>query len=110
MIYNTTASVNTLMCTNSVDFGNFQDRFRRFSWSEINPNYLDVKFKVFKKDYQDFRLVQNPIEGEADINFKKMKAIAIFKIQLCCLDLAYVDNLAKQKQCKLSFISSRLGR
>ena len=50
MAYNTTASLEKLTCTNYLDFGKFQDRFERFSWSKTDSNYLDVKLKVFKDD------------------------------------------------------------
>ena len=38
------------LCTEFVDFGWHQDRFGRFSWSKIEKHYLEVQFKVFKKD------------------------------------------------------------
>ena len=60
MAYNTTASLDKLTCTDYVDFGKYQDRFGRFSWSKNDSNYLDVKLKVFRKDdKKKFRLVQN---------------------------------------------------
>ena len=66
---NTTASLDKLTCTDYVDFGKCQDRFGRFSWSNNDSNYLDVKLKVFKKDdNEEFRLVQNLTMGEADFN------------------------------------------
>ena len=69
MAYNTSASLDKLTCTDYVDYGNCQDRFRPFSWSETDSNYLDVKFKVFRKDdKKEFRLVQNLTTGEADFN------------------------------------------
>ena len=69
MAYNTTASLDKLTCTEYVDFGKSQDRFGRFSWSKNDPNYLDVKLKVFKKDdNKESRLVQNLRMGEADFN------------------------------------------
>ena len=40
--------------------GKCQDRFGQFSWSKKDPNYLDVKLKVFKKDdKKEFRLVHS---------------------------------------------------
>ena len=61
MAYNTTASLDKLTCTDSVNFGKCQDRFGRFS--------LDVKLKVFKKDDEkELRLVQNFTMVEADFN------------------------------------------
>ena len=69
MAYNTTASLDTLTCTEYVDFGKCQDRFGQFSWSKNDSNYLDVKLKVFwKDDKKEFRLVQNFTMGEADFN------------------------------------------
>ena len=69
MAYNTTASLDNLTCTDYVDFGKFQDRFGRFSWSKNDSNHLDVKLKVFKKgDNKEFRLVQNLTMEEADFN------------------------------------------
>ena len=69
MAYNTTASLDKLFCTDYVDFGKCQDRFGQFSWSKNDSNYLDVKFKVFRKDdKKEFRLVQNVTMGEADFN------------------------------------------
>ena len=69
MAYNTTASFDKLTCTDYVDFGKCQDRFRQFSWSKNDSNYLDVKLKVFRKDdKKEFRLAQNLTMGEADFN------------------------------------------
>ena len=69
MVYNTTASLDKLTCTDYVDFGKCQDRFGRSSWSKNDSNYLDVKLKVFRKDdNKEFRLVQNLTMGEADFN------------------------------------------
>ena len=70
MAYNTTESLDNLTCTNYVDFGKCQDRFGRFSWSENDSNYLDIKLKVFKREEKnaEFRLRQNLSMGEADFN------------------------------------------
>ena len=69
MAFNTTASLDKLTCTDYVDIGKCQDRFRQFSWSKNNSNNLDVKLKVFKEDdNQEFRLVQNFTMGEKDFN------------------------------------------
>ena len=69
MAYNTTASLDKLTCTDYMDFGKFQDRFGRLSWSKNDSNYLDVKLKVFRKgDKKEFRLVQNLTMGETDFN------------------------------------------
>ena len=70
MAYKTSASLNKLACTDYVDFGNSQDRFGRFSWTEKDSNYLDIKLKVFKRQDKNakFRLRQNFTMGEADFN------------------------------------------
>ena len=44
-----TTSLRKLTCNDYVDFGKCQDRFGRFSWSENDSNYMDVKLKVFKE-------------------------------------------------------------
>ena len=69
MAYNFTASLDKLNCTDFVDFGKFENRFRPFFRSEIDSNYLDVKLKAFKKDdNKQFRLVQRLTTGMADFN------------------------------------------
>ena len=69
MAYNTTTSLDKLACTDYVDFGNCQDRFRRFSWSKTSFDYWDVKLKVFKRDEnKQFRLGHNLTMGEAVFN------------------------------------------
>ena len=69
MAYNTTASLNKLICTDYVDFGKYQHRFGPFSWFKNDSNYLDVKLKVFKKDdIKEFQLVQNFTMREAYFN------------------------------------------
>ena len=69
MSYNTTASLVKLTCTDCKDYGKYQERFGRFSWSKIDSNYFNVKLKVFKKDdNKEFRLVQYLTLGEADFN------------------------------------------
>ena len=69
MAYNTTASLDKLACTDYVDFGKCQDRFRRISWSKTSFDYWDVKLKVFKRDEnKQFRLGQNLTMGEAVFN------------------------------------------
>ena len=69
MAYNTTPSLDTLTCTDYVDFGKCQNRFGQFSWSKNDSNYLDVKLNVFRKvDKKEFRLVQNLTMGEAGFN------------------------------------------
>ena len=69
MAYNSTASLEKLLCTDYADFGKCQDRFRQFPWSRNDSNYLHVKLKEFRKDdKKEFRLVQNLTMGEADFN------------------------------------------
>ena len=69
MAFSITVSLEKLTCTDRVNYGKGQDRFRRFPWSKNESNYLDVKLNVFKKDdNKDFRLVQNLTLGEADFN------------------------------------------
>ena len=50
MAYKTTETLDKMACTDYVDFGKSQDRFGRFSWSENDSNYLDIKLKVFKRE------------------------------------------------------------
>ena len=69
MAYNSIASLDKLIFTEYVDFGNSQNRFGQLSRSKNDSNYLDVKLKVFKKDdNKEFQLVQNLTMGEADFN------------------------------------------
>ena len=66
MAYNTTASLDKLICTDYVEFGKCQDSSGPF-WSKNDSNYLDVKLKVFREaDTREFRLAQNLTMGEAD--------------------------------------------
>ena len=53
-----------------MDFGKSSDRFGRFSWTENDSNYLDIKLKVFKREDKnaEFRLRQKFSMGEADFN------------------------------------------
>ena len=69
MAYNTTASLDKLLCTDYVNFGKSSDRFGRFSWTKNDSNYLDIKPKVFKREDKtaEIRLRQNLSMGEADI-------------------------------------------
>ena len=61
--------MDKLTYTDYVDFGKYQDRFGRSSWSKNDSNYLDVKLKVIRKDdKKQFRLLQNLTMGEADFN------------------------------------------
>ena len=75
MDHNTTASLDKLTCTDYVDFGKYQDRFERFSWSKNYSSYLDVKLNVSKEDdNEEFRLVQNLTMEEAGFNqFMRLK-------------------------------------
>ena len=70
MAYNTTKTLDKLTCTDYVDFGKFQDRFGRISWSKNDSNYFDIELKVFKREDKnaEFRLRQNLSMGEADFN------------------------------------------
>ena len=70
MVYNTTASLDKLTCTDYVDFGKSSNRFGRLSWTKNDSNYLDIKLKVFKRKDKnaEFRLRQNRSMGEADFN------------------------------------------
>ena len=70
MAYNTTETLDKLACTDYVDIGKCQDRFRRISWSKNDSNYLEIKLKVFKRENKnaEFRLRQNFSMGEADFN------------------------------------------
>ncbi len=70
MAYNTTETLDKLICTDYVDFGKCQDRFGRISWSKNDSNYLEIKLKVFKREDKnaEFRLRQNLSMGEVDLN------------------------------------------
>ena len=58
-----------------MDFGKCQDSFGQFFWSKNDSNFLDVVFKVLRKDdNKEFRLVQNLAMGETDFNqFLRLK-------------------------------------
>ena len=92
MAYNATACLDKLTCANYVDFGKCQDRFGRFLSSEKDSYYLDVKFKVFKRENKrDFRRVQNLTMGEADFNlFLKLRNLSI----LAAENFAREENLS----------------
>ena len=70
MAYNTTASLDKLICTDYLDFGTYQDKFGRFSWTKNYSIYLDIKVKVFKRGDKnaEFRLIQNLSMREVDFN------------------------------------------
>ena len=87
MVYDTTASLDKLAFTDYVDFGKCQDRFGRFSWSETDSNYLDVKLKIFKKVNKEFRLVQTLTMGEADFNqFMRLRNQVIIAAENCATE------------------------
>ena len=74
MAYNTTTILDKLACTDYMDFGECQERFRRFSWIKNDSNYLDIKLKVFKRENENAEtgLRQNLSMGEVDFNqFKR---------------------------------------
>ena len=61
--------MDKLACTDYVDFGKCQDRFRQISRSKNSFDYLDIKLKKFNKDEnKQFGLAQNLTMGEADSN------------------------------------------
>ena len=66
MAYIITETLDKLTCTDYVDFS----RFGRLSWSNNDYNYLEIKLKVFKREYKnaEFRLRQKFSMGEADFN------------------------------------------
>ena len=67
MAYNTTASLDKLLCTDYVDFSKCQEVLGQFSWFSSDSNSLDVNVKVVKKcDNKDFCRVQNLTAGEID--------------------------------------------
>ena len=69
MAYNTTATLHKLPCTDYMDFGKFQDKFGPISWSKSFFDYLDEKFRVFKKDEdKEFRLAQKLSMAETHFN------------------------------------------
>ena len=53
-----------------MDFGKSSDRFGQFSWTKIDSNFLDIKLKVFNREYKnaEFRQRQNFSMGGADFN------------------------------------------
>ena len=70
MAYDTTATLDKLSFNDYVDFGKCQERFRRFSWTKNDSNYLDIKLKLFKREEKnvEFQLRQNLSMGETDFN------------------------------------------
>ena len=70
MEYNTTETLDKLVCTDYVDFGKSQERFGRFSSSKIDSNYLDTNPELFKREDKnaEFWLRQNLSMGEANFN------------------------------------------
>ena len=69
MAFNTTSSLNSLICNKFVDFGKWKDSFGQFSWSKNDSNYLDVKLELFKMyDNRDLHLVLNFTMGDSIVN------------------------------------------
>ena len=69
LIYNTTASLDKLICSDYVNFGKCQDSCSRFTCSQIDSNFLDVNVREFKRDEnRDLRLIQNLTMGEIHFN------------------------------------------
>ena len=61
------ATLEKSLRTDFVDFGKHQDRFGRFSWTKNEKNYLDIHFKVFKKDIaNEFKQYQCVSLGQYD--------------------------------------------
>ena len=70
MAINTSPTSDKQTCTDYVDLGNCQERFGRFSWTKNDPNYLDIKLKVFNRENEDAEvwLRQGFTMGESDFN------------------------------------------
>ena len=49
MAYNTTETLDKLICTDYVDFGKCQDRFGRIFSSKNDSNYLDIKLNCWRE-------------------------------------------------------------
>ena len=83
------ATLDKSLCTDFVDFGRHQDQFGRFSWSQIEQNYLQIHFKVFKKDIaNEFKRYQCVSLGRYDF-----KQILRLRNQL----IVAADNFAKEE-------------
>ena len=89
------ATLDKSLCTVFVDFGKHQDRCGRFSWTKIEKNYLEIHFKVFKKDIaSEFKLYQCVSLGQYD--FKQFLRL---RNQL----IVAADNFTKEE--KLPYIN-----
>ena len=44
------ATLSKSLSTDFVDFGKHQDKFRLFSWSKNEKNYLEVRFRALRKN------------------------------------------------------------
>ena len=66
--YNITAYLDKKVVPTMRTLANAKTYVDDFLGPKYHSNYLDVKPKVFKKDDNDFRLVQNLTMGEADFN------------------------------------------
>ena len=81
MTYNATPSVDKLLSTGFLDFGNHEkNRFGRISWSKhekngANTKFLEIQVKVFRRNEQgEFKVFQNINMGELDFkDFIRMK-------------------------------------
>ena len=73
MAYNTTATLDKLVCTNFVEFGKCQERFGQFLWTKNDSNYLAIKLTVFKREEKiaEFHLRQK-------IQWKKLIWLSLF--------------------------------
>ena len=63
MAYNTTASRDKLTCTDYRDFRKRESRFRQFSWSKKDSNYLVVKLNVQERWHQRLSPGPNSYNG-----------------------------------------------
>ena len=62
------ATLDKSLCLDFVDFGKHQNRFGRFSWTKNEKNYLEIHFKVFRKDIaNEFKRYQCVSLGQYDI-------------------------------------------
>ena len=69
MVYNPTAYLDKLTCTDYVKFSQTPRKIGTIFWSKNDSKYLDLKLKVFKKDdNKDFRLVQSLTMGETEFH------------------------------------------
>ena len=73
MAHKTTAPLNKLNCTNSVDFRKRHDRFGPFPGAKVTPNYLDVKIEVFKR-----RIVEGIPQNRVPYDIVRMHSFMIY--------------------------------